>query len=123
MPTKPCKPCNRSGCPNVTTDKTGYCDEHKPDYVREAAARRDKTNQGAYNSRWEKVRKSYLKKYPLCEWCNSQHKTVVAVLVHHIDHDPRNNKTDNLMALCNECHERHHAAGRFGNDKRKGGMR
>jgi len=37
-----------------------------------------------------------------CMWCRKQ----LAQEIHHIDGNPRNNKPDNLIALCGTCHNR-----------------
>jgi len=42
---------------------------------------------------------------------------VVAILVHHRDHNPKNNTAENFESLCVACHEEEHRAGRFGRGK------
>jgi len=37
-----------------------------------------------------------------CMWCRKQPPQEI----HHIDGNPRNNKPDNLIALCGTCHNR-----------------
>jgi len=37
-----------------------------------------------------------------CKWCRKQPSQEI----HHIDGNPRNNKRDNLIALCGTCHNR-----------------
>lgn len=48
-----------------------------------------------------------------CELCGSTKNLVV----HHIDHNRRNNSKENLMVLCKKCHQEHHCVrdknGRF----------
>jgi hypothetical protein len=39
-----------------------------------------------------------------------------AVLVHHRDHDQRNNDSANHESLCNPCHEAEHKRERFGDN-------
>jgi 5-methylcytosine-specific restriction endonuclease McrA len=40
-----------------------------------------------------------------CEGCGVAHGPVPFVLAaHHIDFNPRNNKQENLIALCQRCH-------------------
>lgn len=45
---------------------------------------------------------------PLCEWCAERGLAVPAEVVHHADKDPWNNRMDNLVSLCRDCHEDHH---------------
>lgn len=42
-----------------------------------------------------------------CEECGRDHSEVERsrlLTVHHIDHDPENNKRENLISLCSRCH-------------------
>lgn len=39
-----------------------------------------------------------------CEICGSTEN----LLVHHIDHNRKNNVASNLMVLCKRCHQNHH---------------
>jgi 5-methylcytosine-specific restriction endonuclease McrA len=53
-----------------------------------------------------------------CEICDAQHGrphpvtgSKVVLTTAHLDHNPRNNKRENLLALCQRCHnriDRHH---------------
>jgi len=54
---------------------------------------------------------------PLCEKCMEQEIIKVAVLVHHVDKDESNNEDENLMSVCNDCHEMLHKGTRFGRNK------
>lgn len=107
MPRKPKKPCSYPGCPALTEER--FCEEHKKlnnkNYER---YQRDPRTKKHYGSRWRKIRKMYLNKYPFCEECKKQGKLTEANEVHHIlplskdgTHD-----FDNLMALCKPCHSR-----------------
>ena len=53
----------------------------------------------------------------MCERCLAKGRSVEAVPVHHKDRDPYNNEFRNLESLCNPCHEREHAAERWGRVK------
>jgi 5-methylcytosine-specific restriction enzyme A len=66
---------------------------------------------------WRKVRKDYIKsKKGLCERCLAQGRYTPAVCVHHVEELNEGNVTnpsitygyDNLMALCNDCHNEVH---------------
>jgi len=122
MPSRPMRPCKRPGCPAITRDKSGYCDEHQT-YVKErkAAAHRSydktrgKTAARGYDGQWRKVRAMKLSRDPLCELCLDQGETVAAELVHHIE--PVKERPDlrlfmeNLKSVCKPCHERLHKGG------------
>lgn len=49
-----------------------------------------------------------------CEWCGAPNgephpetASVVVLTVAHVDHDTTNNAGENLVALCQRCHNRH----------------
>jgi hypothetical protein len=54
----------------------------------------------------------YLREHPLCEWCSTDEKPVIAELVHHkIEVKDRPDLLlvwDNLLASCQDCHNKHH---------------
>lgn len=68
--------------------------------------------------RWQQLRARYLAQHPVCELCEKNNKTSVAKVVHHVI--PVEDAKDvglmeslaydwnNLMALCNACHEEIH---------------
>jgi 5-methylcytosine-specific restriction protein A len=102
MPSKPLKPCNKLGCPNLTRDK--YCEIHKQlttnyDNHRGTAAQR------GYGSKWRKVRAYYLAKNPICLRCGD-----IATVVDHITPHKGNMQlfwaTTNWQPLCKPCHDR-----------------
>jgi 5-methylcytosine-specific restriction endonuclease McrA len=86
--------CSFPGCGNVGVK--GRCDEHKRKDQRPGARKR------GYTARWDKIRAQVLRRNPVCECGHA------ANVVHHVDHDPKNNQRDNLQALCRDCHEVHH---------------
>ena len=60
------------------------------------------------NSRkWKQIRTEVLDRdYCRCLLCD---ETIVEkLIVHHIDHDDRNNEFDNLITLCKKCHGKYH---------------
>ena len=112
MPTKPARPCNYPGCPNLTTDRSGYCEEHR----KEARRKYDKYERQpevkkVYGYQWEKIRNKYIKAHPLCERCLSEGRSTLAVLVHHRRPVRRGGTHDeaNLMSLCVSCHNKIHS--------------
>ena len=113
--------CKWPGCNELV--RGGYCDKHKLS-VEESEqlknyqynkSRGSSTKQG-YGSDWQRVRKIYLRKHPLCEECIKNDKIVPAVLVHHIipiqDGGDRLDE-NNLKALCDKCHENIHGKDRW----------
>jgi 5-methylcytosine-specific restriction protein A len=102
MPSKPLKPCNKLGCPNLTRDK--YCDNHKQldtnyDIHRGTAAQR------GYGAKWRRARAGYLSQHPICVRCGD-----VATVVDHIQpHKGDMNlfwSVANWQPLCKRCHDR-----------------
>ena len=114
MPNKPKRPCRFPGCPKLTGNKDGYCDEHlrmhRKDYERYM---RGYVHHKRYGSGWRKIRARYMRKEPLCEACREQGKIELATLVHHKKplSDGGTNDEENLMSLCVSCHEKIHRRG------------
>ena len=51
-----------------------------------------------------------------CEWCDARHLhahpvtgSIVVLTTAHLDHTPENCADDNLVALCQRCHNRYDA--------------
>jgi len=84
MPYQPKKPCSRSGCPNLTHNRSGYCDHHQKDYHRQRDTNRDTSNERGYSYRWQKVRKLFLTQHPLCIVCQFLGMVTAATVVDHI---------------------------------------
>lgn len=72
--------------------------------------------------KWQQLRARYLTQHPVCELCEKKNKTSLAKVVHHVV--PVEDAKDvglmealaydwnNLMALCDSCHEQiHHELG------------
>jgi hypothetical protein len=59
------------------------------------------------------IRQIKLSRFPLCESCLLVGVDVPAVLVHHVDEDEFNNSDDNLLSICNKCHEKIHGKNRW----------
>lgn len=69
---------------------------------------------GENNNNWKGGTKyRHLVDIKKCELCGSERNLVV----HHKDHDHRNNEPSNLQVLCKRCHQKHHcirdSKGRF----------
>ena len=111
MPTKPKRPCRYGGCPHLTDNKSGYCEEHRILMQRhyEHFTRGYKQHE-RYGSGWRKLRDRYISAHPLCEDCLSVGKATTATLVHHVKPmaDGGTHEESNLMSLCVSCHEKIH---------------
>lgn len=81
-----------------------------------------------YNtSKWQKLRKGYLIDHPLCEKCLENDIIEPATQVHHIKEISTGNDElemmsiafdpDNLMALCDSCHQKLHKEKQWGKSK------
>lgn len=113
MPSLPQKPCNYPGCKNLIREGR-YCAIHR----RILTARRNKQidkqrpNSGVrgYGSKWQRYRKGFLLRNPLCVVCMQRGRVTTATVVDHIK--PHKGDMglfwapDNHQALCKRCHDR-----------------
>lgn len=103
MPRKARKPCKHQGCPKLTDSFN--CEEHQALHPSRPSA-----SSRGYNSKWQRVSKSYLRKHPLCVMCRADGKLVTATVVDHII--PHRGKSElmwnemNWQALCKPCHDK-----------------
>ena len=109
-PIRPPRPCRKPGCNTLTTDRSGYCDEHRSygeqrrrDFFKKLNEQRQSASRRGYGAEWRKLREAKLKANPLCEKCGAP-----ASVVHHKDHNQFNDFWDNLESVCRACHEEHH---------------
>ena len=101
--------CKHPGCRSLTRER--YCREHahldrRDKRVRNQRydAKRPDPSKRGYGSCWQTLRQMYLDYAAFtCERCGTK-----ATLVHHRDHNPKNNCWENLEALCDGCHVREH---------------
>ena len=115
MPTSAPRPCNHPGCSELV--KSGRCEVHQKVQRKQQDAHRDRGPRFYDKRRWrDRIRPHQLSQYPLCEACSLVGKVVAATDVDHVDGNPNNNSTDNLMSLCHSCHSKKTAAqdGSFG---------
>ena len=102
MPLSPGNACKHIRCINITKNKNGYCDEHKP------VATRPSTHARGYGKRWLKLRKWYVSKYPMCEKCNEKPTEEVHHIISLRERPDLLLAIDNLTALCLTCHNKEH---------------
>jgi len=107
MPSKPKRICSHSGCPELVD--SGYCDKHKKQTRSQYDDRRGTAAQRGYGSRWQKARKVYLAKHPLCRHCEQEGKVVPATVVDHIKPHKGNKRlfwdSSNWQSLCKRHHD------------------
>jgi 5-methylcytosine-specific restriction endonuclease McrA len=80
-----------------------------------------------YPRNWKEIRAAILaRSLNCCENCGVKNHephpmtgSKVVLTVAHLDHNPQNNKPENLSALCQLCHNRHDAAKRAAGRKRR----
>lgn len=116
------RPCKQRGCKNCTRDISGYCEEHISMYEAKGKLRhreykryrQDHKEQSFYNSSlWKKIRRERLTiDNGLCQMCLEDDRLTLADMVHHEievkdDWDKRLD-IDNLISLCNGCHNKVH---------------
>ena len=116
MALAPGRACRQPGCPELTRDRSGYCEDHrnkaKRQYDKATDAKRGSARQRGYDKRWERFREWFLQQpgNQICHRCLELKGDVVkAELVHHIK--PVKDRPDlrldpaNCQALCRDCHE------------------
>lgn len=121
MPYKPARPCNRTGCPNLTNHPRGYCPDHLPSKYREEESGRLPSHKRGYDVHWRKAREEFLKANPLCEECLKEARVKAAIVIDHIT--PHRGDMElfwdvgNWQSLCKMHHDMKTAKedGAFGN--------
>ena len=104
MSTRRRHPCPR--CQRLTTTPT--CEACT---VRPKDDKRPSARERGYDSAWDKARKGYLGKHPLCAECERKGLERLATVVDHIvphrgDKDLFWDSDGNWQALCTGCHNR-----------------
>jgi 5-methylcytosine-specific restriction endonuclease McrA len=61
-----------------------------------------------YDKEWCKISRSLIKVVGHCVACGIPDKSGRVLTVHHMDFDPTNNLSSNLLVLCARCHLRKH---------------
>ena len=47
----------------------------------------------------------------ICGLCKTRFSRMVPHEIHHLNHNPKDNRKFNLLALCSNCHSAHHRYG------------
>lgn len=113
MPHKPKQGCAYPNCPRLTDGR--YCEKHQKLIARQynRFTRSVDVNK-KYGRAWKRIRDRYVQAHPLCEQCLKEGRTTPTEEVHHIIPLLKGgtHSTDNLMSLCQSCHNKiHHDLG------------
>lgn len=109
-PTRPLSPCTKPGCPRLVPGHR--CIEH----ARQRDRDRGTAAQRKYGARWQRARKAYLARHPLCIECKADGRLVASTVVDHViphrgDYE-RFWDESNWAALCATHHNAKTGAGR-----------
>jgi len=73
-------------------------------------------NKHRYPKDWKELREQILKECNNhCEWCGKKNHALtdsgkkIVLTIAHLDHTPENCERENLMAMCQRCHNRYDA--------------
>lgn len=83
MPGRPRSICRTPYCGQLV-DKPGYCDKHQKATRQAEDQRRGTAAERGYDSAWSRARVAYLRKHPLCVYCEREHRLTAATVVDHI---------------------------------------
>ncbi len=114
----PLHPCHHPGCSALTRER--WCERHATNHQRRDRERRGSARDRGYTTRWDRYRKVFLAKHPLCVECASatSPRVTAATVVDHVrPHkgyhalfwDPANHG-----AVCKPCHDARVDEGDFG---------
>jgi 5-methylcytosine-specific restriction enzyme A len=101
----PTRLCLEPRCPNPATAR-GRCDEHRKAIERERSRRRREATSGVYKrKRWEMVRRSVLRRDPICQVCD---RAISAEVDHIVPLAEGGDPYDpvGLQGICSPCHWR-----------------
>lgn len=108
MPSAIPRACRKRGCPKTTTDRSGYCDEHRNEGWQQHQ-RGQTRHQRGYGSKWDGIRARILKRdRHICQECLRNGRPVPAATVDHIKPKAHGGTDEdrNLESLCYSCHYR-----------------
>ena len=109
MPAKFPKPCRKTNCPNVTTERAGYCSDHMATENTWNKWQQIKGNvtQRGYGHRWRKIRTLIIERDSgLCQQCIRNGRVTAGLDVDHILPKSQGGSDNyvNLELLCRACH-------------------
>jgi 5-methylcytosine-specific restriction enzyme A len=102
MPTKPKRPCNHPGCPNLTSER--YCDKHKPLHVWVKPIDIPRMR----GRKLQRERNRLFDSDPLCVECLKVGRTTPATQRDHIIPLAEGglDTQENTQGLCQDCHDK-----------------
>ena len=104
------KVCAHPGCQALVDSVERCCDKHRKQRAKEADQGRESAHQRGYTSRWEKARKTFLDRNPLCVHCEAEGVVMEATIVDHIVPHKRDWQLfwdkNNWQPLCKKHHDR-----------------
>ncbi|WP_426817916.1 HNH endonuclease [Winslowiella sp. 2C04] len=107
MPAAIPRACRKHGCGKTTTDRSGYCDDHRYEGWTQHQRGQNRHQRG-YGSKWDILRARILQRDKhLCQNHMKQGKPVPASTVDHIIPKAHGGTDDdnNLQSLCWACHK------------------
>ncbi|MDM8753002.1 HNH endonuclease [Morganella morganii] len=108
MPPRIPRACRKRGCAKTTTDRSGYCEEHRNTGWENHQQGRSRHERG-YGTKWDRLRTGVLNRDKhLCQQCLREGWATEAKTVDHIT-PKAHGGTDaesNLQSLCWPCHYR-----------------
>lgn len=123
MPSKPKRPCSEPGCRALVDGR--YCGAHARAERKRVDVQRGTAASRGYDSRWQKVRRSFLASHPLCADPFGVHgaSPVAAQQVDHITPHKGDQQLfwdrTNWQPLCTSCGGRKSAVERGGRAERR----
>ena len=110
MPNKLPRGCAQSGCPELTTDPSCKCPEHRKEQVKRYDKDRGSSYTRGYDRRWSKARIRFLSENPLCVMCMERGFENAATVVDHKKAHKGDPELfwdeDNWQSLCKPDHDR-----------------
>ena len=122
MPKSAPHPCRHPGCKALVRDGA-FCEQHRKQAQKAYDDKRGSSSERGYNYRWQKARKTFLSRRPLCAKCAERGLITPASIVDHVIPHRGNQElfwdTSNWQSLCKPCHDsikqaEERAAGRGG---------
>lgn len=109
MPKASPRPCRSPGCPQLVTERDGYCEAHRKAAQAAIDARRVSSSKRGYGRKWQEARAAFLAKYPLCKAHDDRGEVVAATVVDHVIPHRMDLKLfwdrGNWQPLCKPCHD------------------
>ncbi|ECC6921930.1 HNH endonuclease [Salmonella enterica] len=106
MPPRTPRACRKHGCARTTTDRSGYCEQHRgTGWESQRAGRTNK--QRGYGYTWTLLRERIMQRDNfICQPCRQQGIATPATAVDHIKPKAHGGTDDdsNLQAICEACH-------------------